>query len=229
MAKPPARGAGPTLAEVVVRSGLLARISATTRSVIARSVAQADDQGRVQLKVVSCHACTAPKACCTLTTAAFLYEALPIAARLIAEGRDTPALRAELRVTAEAMENTPRTRYRRACIFLDGAERCTIYEDRPSACGTALVYSPATACSDPRATAIDSFAAPLQREVPRQIEERVRIELGLPGDGNVYMGVLPRVVLLCLQAWQRPDFARFFGQHGPPATTSLARAIGIEG
>ena len=56
----------------------------------------------------------------------------------------------------------------------------------------------------------------------------MRIELGLPGDGNVDMGVLPRVVLLCLQAWPRPDFVRFFGQHGPPATTNLARAIGID-
>ena len=221
----PAGAAGPTLGEVVAASGLLAKITMTTRSIISRAVAQADELGRVSLKVVSCHDCTAPKACCSLTTAVYLYEGLPIAARLVAEGRDTPALRAELRAAAEAMENTPRGRYRRPCLFLDGAERCTIYTERPSTCGTALVYSPAEACSDPSAKIVDAYKSQLQRELPLQVEEGVRDALGLPRGEHVYIGVLPRVTLLCLQAWGRSDFVKFFAQHAPAAAAGLEHAM----
>ena len=218
-------GPGPTLAEVLASSGLLEKITMSTRSIISRSVAQADEQGRIMLKVVSCHTCTAPKACCSLTTAVFLHEALHVAARLLAEGRDTPALRTELRVAAEAMENTPRTTYRRPCVFLDGDERCTIYTDRPSTCGTALVYSPAEACSDPATKMVDAFISQLQRELPQQVEEGVRAELGLPRGERSYVGVMPRMVLLCLQAWNRPDFVRFFAQHVPAAAAALDRKV----
>lgn len=216
---------GPTLAEVMASSGLLAKITMTTRSIITRAVAQADELGRVSLKVVSCHDCTAPKACCSLTTAVYLYEGLPIAARLTAEGRDTPGLRAELRAAAEAMENTARGRYRRPCVFLDAGERCTIYTDRPSTCGTALVYSPAQACSDPSTKIIDAYQSQLQRELPLQVEEGVRDALGLPRGDHVYIGVLPRMVLLSLQAWHRADFARFFAQHAPAAAAALDHAM----
>ena len=224
-AKAKASEPAPTLAEVMARSGLLTKVTMTTRSIITRAVAQADELGRVSLKVVSCHDCTAPKACCTLTTAVYLYEGLPIAARLTAEGRDTPALRAALRAAAEAMENTAQRRYQRPCVFLDGAERCTIYTDRPSTCGTALVFSPAQACSDPATKIIDAYKSPLQRELPLQVEEGVRDALGLPRGEHIYIGVLPRMVLLCLQAWHRADFARFFAQHAPAAAAGLDHAL----
>jgi len=54
----------------------------------------------------------------------------------------------------------------------------------------------------------------------------VRVELGLPRGDRVYLGTLPRMVLLCLQAWPRVDFVRFFGQHAPAAAASLAQVLG---
>lgn len=224
-----ARDDGPTLAEVMRTSGLLEKISMTTRSIISRSVAEADQQGRVMLRVVSCHDCTAPKACCQLTVAIYLYEALPVAARLVAEGRDTPALRTALRNAAEAMENSPRTAHSRAgrpCVLLDADERCTVYTDRPAACGVALVYSPAEACSDPTTKRVDAYTGSIQRDLSPTVEEGVREELGLPRGSWRYMGVLPRMVLLALQAWSRPDYARFLGLHVPTAAARLAQVMG---
>ncbi|HVV85238.1 MAG TPA: YkgJ family cysteine cluster protein [Kofleriaceae bacterium] len=218
--------AGPTLAQVVTGSGLLEKIATSTRSIIARSVVEADEQGKIMLRVVSCHTCDAPKACCSLVTAVYLYEGLPIAARLVAEGRDTPELRAQLRARAEAMENAPRRQYRHPCVFLDAEERCTIYTDRPSTCGMALVYSPAAGCSDPTNKIVDAYRPSYLRELTLKVEEGVREELGLPRGAHLYMGVLPRVVLLCLQAWHRSDFVKFFSQHAPAAAAGLDRAVG---
>jgi hypothetical protein len=218
----PARAEGPTLGQVVTSTGLLAKIQMTTRSIISRSVAEADEQGRVMLRVVSCHTCTAPKACCSLHTAIFFYEALPIAARLIAEGRDTPELRTALRVSAEAMENTPRPVYNRPCVLLDAEERCTVYTDRAAACGVALVYSPAEACS--QRGSVDAYTGQLHNELGPKVEEGVRAELGLPDREYRYIGVLPRMVLLALQAWNRADFARFLAQHVPTAAQRLYQA-----
>lgn len=224
-AKPSGKDAGPTLGEFVERSGLLEKITLTTRSIISRSVAEADQKGRIMLRVVSCHECTAPKACCKLATVIYLYEALPVVARLVAEGRDTPALRTELRLAAEAMENTPRRQYRRPCVLLDADERCTVYTVRPAVCGLALVYTPATACSDPTTVEVDAYAGSIQGEVAPMVEEGVRDELGLPRADFRYAGVLPRMVLLTLQAWGRTDYARFFAQHVPTAAARLAQMM----
>ena len=227
-AKPKIRDEGPTLGERLAATGLLEKIAMTTRSIISRSVAEADEQGRVMLRVVSCHDCTAPKACCTLTVAIYLHEALPIAARLIAEGRDTPELRTALRVSAEAMENRSRVehaRARRPCVLLDANERCTVYDVRPGACGVALVYSPAEACSNLENLRVDAYTGTLQRDLSPTVEEGVRDELGLPRFDRRYMGVLPRMVLLALQAWTRRDYARFLGQHAPLAAARLAERL----
>jgi Fe-S-cluster containining protein len=223
-----ARDDGPTLGEVVTRTGLLEKLAMTTRSIISRSVAEADEQGRVMLRVVSCHDCTAPKACCSLTIAIYLYEALPIAARLVAEGRDTPALRTALRVAAEAMENTSRADHARAhkpCVLLDEQERCTVYDVRPAACGLALVYSPAIACSDPTTKRVDAYTGKLQKELSPKVEEGVRAELGLPRKDHFYIGMLPRMVLLALQAWGRRDYVRFLSLNAPSAAARLNQLV----
>ena len=224
MAKPTSKGKaaqaeGPTLAEVARASGLLDKIAMSTRSIISRAVAEADEQGRVMLRVVSCHTCDAPKACCSLPVIAYLYEALPIAARLVAEGRDTPELRTALRVAAEAMENTSRRTYQRPCVFLDADERCTVYAERPSACGVALVYSPPVACSE--RGQVDAYVGQIQNQLTPTIEEGVRDALGLPRGKHLYKGVLPRMILLALQAWNRADFVRFLSQQGPTAAARL--------
>lgn len=221
--KPDGKGArveGPTLGEVVSATGLLQNIAATTRMIISRSVAEADAQGRVALRVVSCHDCTATKACCHLPVAIHLHEALPVAARLIAEGRDTPELRTQLRAAAEAMENTPRGRHQRPCVFLDADERCTVYTDRPSACGVALVYSPAEQCG--KTAKVDAYVGHHQGQVNPQVEAGVRQTLGLPVNDRAYLGALPRMILLALKAWGRADYARFLAQHAANAAERRA-------
>ncbi len=91
---------GPTFAEVIERMGLIEKTSGLTRELIADINTAAAEHARVTLSVVSCYTCDAPKACCSLLTSAYLYEVVPIAARLIREGRDTPELRAQGRVRA---------------------------------------------------------------------------------------------------------------------------------
>jgi Fe-S-cluster containining protein len=230
----PAVGRAPDgpLGQVLERTGLLDEVSAATRELIEMAVGQADEVGRTHLRVVSCHRCTAPKACCKLTTIAYLHEGVAIADRLIREGRDTPELRAELAAAADAMEATPRDDYGRlgrACVFLDEGERCTVYGDRPSACGMALVYSPPEACSDPGTAKVERFSSRLDEEVLPRAEEAFRAALGLPRRDHVYVGVLPRMVLLCLEAWVRTDYAALLAAGARPAAHALARVMGAAG
>ncbi len=200
-----------TFGEIVEGSGVCAQASTVTREVIGRSNADAAEDARVHLYVISCHDCTAAKACCSFVTTAYLYEAMPIAARLVRERRDTPALRKKLKAAADAMETTRSLDYQRPCLFLDATERCTIYEDRPSVCGTHLVSSPAVACSAPDGR-VEKILAPLQESAPPRFAEILAADLGLEPIGVPYFGVLPRMVLLCLEAWPRPDYASFLAE-----------------
>ncbi len=213
---------GDTFGEVIAAAGLLAKIAAGTHTVIRRAEAYIVAEARVQLKVISCFACDAPKGCCSLTVIAALHEAVPIAAQLRGDGRDTEALRDRLRDAAMAMEAKATTNYRSPCVFLDADQRCTVYDSRPSACGTAFVSSPPLACSDPRAGAAEPFAnreAELVDQIARAFAAEVDL-IELPGP---YLGVLPRMVLLCLRAWDRKDYAAYLAEHGLRAGM---RAIG---
>lgn len=217
-----------TLGEVVARQDLVTKISAITRKLIAETVVQADGFGRTTLKVLpSCHTCSAAKGCCKITVAVYLYEAVPIAARLLREGRDTPELRRELAAAADAMESAGRDVYQRPCVFLDAAERCTVYEDRPSQCGTDLIFSDPTICSssDPNAR-VQKFPAPLQTAIPPALEQRFLADVGLRRTDHVYIGALPRMILLCLEAWNRPDYVDFLAERGRAAAHKLGGAIG---
>ena len=217
--------AGPTFGEMVEAAGLIGKTSHATRTIIGETNAAVVEHVRVHLQVVSCFDCTAPKACCSLTTSAYLYEAVPIVARLVREGRDTPELRERLRIAAHLMETTPKASYQRPCVFLGDGERCTIYEDRPSVCGTHLVSSPATACSDPSVANVSKLAGSLQDAVPPQLEEQFRIEAGLRRIDQRYRGVLPRMVLLCLEAWSRRDYVTFLAERGLGAAHRYLAAI----
>ncbi len=222
---PPQLGpeAGPTFGEMLEQRGLLANTSQATREIIARSTVLAVERSQVTLRAVSCLDCTAAKACCSLVTGAFLYEAVPIAARLIRDGRDTPELREQLRAAAHRMETTHRSRHQHPCVFLGTDERCTIYEDRPSVCGTHLVSSPPAACSDPAARIV-KLVGPLQDTVPPQLEEQFCREAGLRRLDVRYRGALPRVVLLCLEAWPRRDYPTFLAERSLPAAHRYAWA-----
>ena len=85
---------GPTFAEMLVQTGLLAEVGAGTRAIIAQANQNVEAFAKKHLTVISCHGCTVQKWCCCLKTAAYLHEAVPIVARLKREGRDTPELRA---------------------------------------------------------------------------------------------------------------------------------------
>lgn len=205
-----------TFGDVVASGGVIEQAGLATREVIRRSNAEAAEEARVHLIVISCDTCTASKACCSFVTTAYLYEAIPVAARLIRDGRDTPGLRKRLRDAADAMETTQSHAYRKPCVFLDADQRCTVYEDRPSVCGTHLVSSPSERCSEP-AGKVEKFLAPLQQSAPPELAQILGDAIGLEPIGSHYFGVMPRMVLLCLEAWSRPDYVRFLAKHGRAA------------
>ena len=217
-APPPDPGpeAGPTFAEVLDQAGLVAKVGKATRDIITFVNEAAVEHARVHLKVVSCYTCTVP-ACCSFMVTAYLYEAVPIVARLLREGRDTPELRAELQAAAHAMETTPKARYQRPCVFLDGAGRCSVYDDRPSICGTHLVSSPAEACADPAVKDIVALGGPLATAAQPDLEEQFCLSVGLRRIPLHYRGALPRMILLALQAWNRRDYVTFLAERALPA------------
>jgi Fe-S-cluster containining protein len=209
-----------TFGEIVELGGVRERASRVTRDVIRRSNAGAAEDARVHLYVISCDTCTATKACCSYVVTAYLYEVLPLAARLVREGRNTPVLRKKLREAAERMESVGPLGVVGPCVFLDGAERCTVYEDRPSVCGTHLVSSPAAQCSNPAAQAT-TIAAPLQETVPPETAVAIADELGLAAIGTQYFGMLPRMVWMSLEAWPRRDYVTFLAKHGRAAAARI--------
>lgn len=215
---PPELGpeAGPTFGEVVTGQGLVAKLSKATRDIIGFVNDAATEHARVHLQVVSCFTCTVPS-CCSLMVDIYLYEAVPMVARLLAEGRDTPELRARLAAAAHAMETTRKEAYKRPCVFLGDDGRCTVYADRPSMCGNHLVSSPAEACADPTVTEVVALTGPLAQAAQPEIEDQFVLSLGLRQIPVRYRGALPRMVLLCLEAWPRRDYISFLAARALPA------------
>lgn len=209
-----------TFGELVERGGVREQASRVTRDVIRRNHEGASEDARVHLYVITCDTCTATKACCSYVVTAYLHEAIPIAARLIAERRDTPALRRRLGDAAERMESAQSFGNVGPCVFLDAAERCTIYDDRPSVCGTHLVSSPAEHCARPDGE-VTALHAPLQETVPGATAVRIADSLGLEAIGTQYFGMMPRMVLMCLEAWPRRDYARFLAGHARAAAARI--------
>lgn len=207
-----------TLGEFVAREGVLEAIDAEVGGFIAAATTAAKKAGKV-----SCTACKERKACCWSLVVARLYEGIRVAATLRAQDRDTPELRAQLLDAATAMEAADPYGYRRSCLFLDGAERCTVYAGRPSACGTLWVYSPPRACNEPGAQ-IRAFIADTEQAAATELEEPFRKRLGLRKKvGRRYIGVLPRMVLLALEAWDREDFREVLSAHAWPTDDEAAR------
>lgn len=216
--------APPTLGDMIRRGNLVWSTSKATRSLIRDTDAHVRDSARRSRAVISCDTCTAPKGCCSLTVVAFFHEAIPIVDRLRRDGRDTVELRAALSSAAHDMELLSPDVYRRPCAFLDAAERCSIYEQRPSECGMAFISSPALQCSDPAATSVEKFSAPepdRAMEIERTFEGEARL---IPLKGP-YMGTLPRMVLLCLEAWDRPDYAQYLAAQIPLVARRTIAAI----
>lgn len=213
-----------TLGQFVEGEGILASLRAMITDINARATKQAKLLGKQQkLPVVQCFTCDAKKACCHSVVVARLYEGIVVAAQLKDEGRDTPALREQLRAAAEAMEAATPGAWRVPCVFLDGAERCTVYAGRPTPCGTLYVYTPPAACSDPSA-AVKAYVAHTENAVAQEIEDEFRDKLSLRKKvGRRYIGVLPRVVLVALEAWDRTDFREYLRQLEWPTDTDAGR------
>jgi Fe-S-cluster containining protein len=215
-----------TLGQFVEQEGIVASLRAMITDINARAATEARVLGRKQLAVVQCHDCTATKACCHSVVVARLYEGIVVASYLKQVNRDTAELREQLRVAAEAMEAVTPSEWRVPCVFLDERERCTIYPARPTPCGTLYVYTPPAACNDPSA-AVQAYVAHTENAVAQQIEDEFRDKLSLRKKvGRRYIGVLPRMTLVALEAWDRTDFRDYLRQLDWPAETDTARWTG---
>src|SRR5262249_11027588 len=139
---------------------------------------QARKAGKPLKLTVSCTHCTATKTCCWSMVVARLYEGVVIADRLRSSGRDTPALRDELRTRADAMESAPPQGWRTPCVFLDARERCTIYDVRPSPCGILHVYTDPAWCTT-LAGEIKGYVAHEELAAAIELEDRFRERLSL--------------------------------------------------
>lgn len=166
---------------------------------------------RIKLPVV-CATCDANKACCSSYVLVRFYEGLVIAAQLKRDGRDTPELRDQLRARAELMEQTKIADWFTPCVFLDDAQRCSIYRVRPTTCAQLMVYTSPELCNA-RSNESKSYAADAEVTAANQVEEAFRERLSLRKKvGRRYFGLLPRMVLISLEAWDREDFRDYLRQ-----------------
>jgi Fe-S-cluster containining protein len=153
-----------------------------------------------------CATCTATKACCNSFVLVRLYEGMVIAADLRRTGRDTAELRDQLRARAEAMESSNAAAWDTPCLFLDERERCTVYDVRPTTCAQLYVYTPPSSCAA-RSDQIASYTPSREVAAANEVEEAFRDRLALRRKvGRRYFGVLPRMVLVSLEGWDRTDF-----------------------
>jgi Fe-S-cluster containining protein len=195
-----------TLGQFVEDEHIVPWIAGALGEIHQRASSQARKAGRSLKLTVSCDRCTATKTCCWSMVVARLYEGVVIADRLRRTGRDTPELRDELARRAEAMEAASPRDWRTPCVFLDARERCTIYDVRPTPCGILHVYTDPTWCTT-LAGEIRGYVAQEELAAAIELEEKFRDRLSLRKKvGRRYLGVLPRMVLVALEAWDRTDF-----------------------
>jgi Fe-S-cluster containining protein len=207
---------------MLAESDLLEASSLATQASIEHFEESLIESAKKHLFGISCHTCTAKKACCYLKVEAYLHEAVVIVARLLRENRDTPELRQQLKEAAHYMETTPKMRQARPCVFLGADDRCTIYEDRPSTCGVHFVSSPPEHCADdtiPVSVLVDERWS----LIPQQLEAQFVAQAGLRRLDLHYSAVLPRMVLICLEAWNRRDYVQFLADRCLPAAHRLAQ------
>lgn len=212
-----------TLGQLVEDEQILPWIAHSVAEINRRAAEGAEKRGRRLKLAISCTTCRATKTCCWSTVIARLYEGIAIAAELVRTGRDTPALREQLRGRADAMEATRPQDFRTPCVFLDERERCTVYEVRPVSCGSVFVYTDPTWCTT-RAGEITGYIASEEQAAATAFEEPFRERLALRKKvGRRYVGALPRMVRVALEAWDRTDFRDYLRQLPWPSEEELAR------
>jgi Fe-S-cluster containining protein len=216
---PPVR----TLGQFIEDEQIVPWIAGTVAEIIRHAEHGAKQHGRPLKLTVSCTSCKATKTCCWSMVVARLYEGIVIADALVRDGRDTPALREQLRARAEAMEATPPQEWRTPCVFLDERERCTVYDVRPVPCGAVLVYTDPVLCTT-RAGQILGYVPAEEHAAASAFEEPFRERMALRRKvGRRYLGVLPRMVLVALEAWDRTDFRDYLRQLPWPSDDEVAR------
>lgn len=212
-----------TLGQFVDEEQLLPWIEATVVEINRHAAEGAEKLGKRLKLAVSCTRCKATKTCCWSTVIARLYEGVLIAAELVRTGRDTPALRELLRARASSMETTPPQEWRTPCMFLDDHERCTVYAVRPVPCGSVLVYTDPVLCTT-RAGKLIGYEPNEELAAATAFEEPFRERLALRKKvGRRYVGVLPRMVLVALESWDRTDFRDYLRQLPWPSDEDLSR------
>jgi Fe-S-cluster containining protein len=212
-----------TLGQFVEEERILADLTAAVAEINRRAGRGAKAQGKRLALAVSCTTCTATKTCCWSMVVARLYEGVVVAGELVHTGRDTPALREELRARAEAMEAATPQEWRTPCLFLDSRERCTVYDARPTPCGSVYVYTDPVRCTT-REGEILGYVSDEELAAANALEEQFRERLSLRKKvGRRYLGVLPRMVLVALEAWNRTDFRDYLRGLPWPSDEDLAR------
>ena len=214
---------GRTLGQFVEAEGIIAWLADNVAHINDASGKGAHETSKLVKLAVSCTTCEATKTCCWSLVVARLYEGLIVAARLRETARDTPELREELRVRAEAMEASSPYDWRMPCLFLGEAERCTVYDVRPTSCGALYVYTPPELCTI-GSNAIKAYVAANELAAATEVEEAFRQRLSLRHKvGRRYLGVLPRMALVSLEAWDRDDFRDYLRQLPWPTDAEIAR------
>jgi Fe-S-cluster containining protein len=212
-----------TLGQFVEDEKIVAWLSENVGHINKASGKGAKETSRLVKLAVSCVTCTATKTCCWSLVVARLYEGVIVAARLRETGRDTAELRAQLAARSEAMEASSPYAWRVPCLFLDAKERCTVYDVRPTSCGALYVYTPPELCTT-RDQEIKAYVAANELAAATELEEAFRQRLSLRHKvGRRYLGVLPRMVLVSLEAWQREDFRDYLRQLPWPSDAEIAR------
>lgn len=174
---------------------------------------------------MSCTTCAVTKACCSSYVIVRLYEGLLIADTLVRTGRDTPALRTELRERADTMDAAVASDWSTPCVFLDANERCSVYAVRPTTCAQLYVYSEPELCVA-RSSQIRSYTPREEVAAANRVEETFRERMSLRKKvGRRYLGVLPRMVLVSLEAWDRTDFRDYLRQLPWPTDAEWATTI----
>ncbi|MDB4958540.1 MAG: hypothetical protein JWO36_6109 [Myxococcales bacterium] len=215
---------GRSLGQFIEQEGILDVLAARIAELNAQASKEAKAVGKQQrLPAVQCFKCTAKKTCCMSVVVARLYEGIVVAGFLRRANRDTSELRAALAAAATAMEAASPYEWRVPCVFLDAAERCTVYTARPTPCGSLYVYSPPEWCSDPSAT-IQAYVPHAESAAATELEELFREKLALRRKvGRRYIGVLPRMVLIALETWDRSDFREALRHYDWPTDEAAAR------
>ncbi len=212
-----------TLGEFVEAEGIVSWLADNVAHINSASGKGANETSKLVQLAVSCSTCQATKTCCWSLVVARLYEGLIVAAKLRETARDTPELREQLHVRAAAMEASSPYDWRTPCLFLDDKEHCTVYDVRPTSCGALYVYTPAELCTT-RSKEIKAYVAANELAAATQLEEMFRQRLSLRTKvGRRYLGVLPRMVLVALEAWDRSDFRDYLRLLPWPNDAEIAR------